>query len=171
METQIKCPSCSGTNIVKNGRTHHGKQNYKCKYCRRQFVFGDREKLSQSQQEMLRRALLERVSLRGICRIFGISFSVLMRYVIRFWNELPEELPVELPDDTPADIIVFALEADELWSFVGSKDKEQWIWLAIERKTRQVVGYWVGDHSQESALGLYLSIPKQVRLRAYFLHR
>jgi hypothetical protein len=82
-----------------------------------QFVFGDREKLSPTQQEMLRRALLERVSLRGIGRIFDISFSVLMRYVIRFWNELP--------DDTPADIIVFALEADELWSFVGSKDQEQ----------------------------------------------
>ncbi len=91
-----------------------------------------------------------------------------MRYVIRFWNELPEELPVELPDDTPADIIVFALEADELWSFVGSKDQEQWIWLAIERKTRQVVGYWVGDHSQESAWGLYWSIPKHVRQQACF---
>ncbi|WP_445302409.1 MULTISPECIES: transposase-like zinc-binding domain-containing protein [unclassified Microcoleus] len=26
----INCPPCGSSNIVKNGRTHSGKQNFKC---------------------------------------------------------------------------------------------------------------------------------------------
>ena len=33
----MKCPKCKSTQISKNGH-HHGKQNYICKQCRRQFV-------------------------------------------------------------------------------------------------------------------------------------
>nr|WP_250126854.1 IS1 family transposase [Chroococcidiopsis sp. CCMEE 29] len=32
------CPSCHAETVVKNGRTRHGKQNYKCRDCGRQFV-------------------------------------------------------------------------------------------------------------------------------------
>lgn len=32
------CPNCQSSNVVKNGRTRHDKQNYKCRDCGRQFV-------------------------------------------------------------------------------------------------------------------------------------
>ncbi len=32
------CPNCQFSDVVKNGRTGHGKQNYKCRDCGRQFV-------------------------------------------------------------------------------------------------------------------------------------
>ncbi|PSB12554.1 hypothetical protein C7B62_01675 [Pleurocapsa sp. CCALA 161] len=32
------CPSCNSEQIVKNGKIHNGKQNYKCRDCGRQFV-------------------------------------------------------------------------------------------------------------------------------------
>jgi insertion element IS1 protein InsB len=51
------------------------------------------------------------------------------------------------------------LELDELWSFVGSKAQERWLWLALCRRTWQVVAYWVGDRSQYSALQLWHLIP------------
>ncbi|WP_089130517.1 IS1/IS1595 family N-terminal zinc-binding domain-containing protein [Tolypothrix sp. NIES-4075] len=31
-------PKCNSNNIVKNGRTHYGKQRFKCQNCGRQFV-------------------------------------------------------------------------------------------------------------------------------------
>ena len=51
------------------------------------------------------------------------------------------------------------LELDELWSFVGNKQQERWVWLALCRRTRQVVAHWVGDRSENSALQLWRHLP------------
>jgi insertion element IS1 protein InsB len=51
------------------------------------------------------------------------------------------------------------LELHELWSFVGSKLEERWVWLALCRRTHQVVAYYVGDRSEASAVRLWQRIP------------
>jgi transposase-like protein len=33
----LDCPSCGSEKIVKNGKIDNGKQNHKCRDCRRQF--------------------------------------------------------------------------------------------------------------------------------------
>ena len=48
---------------------------------------------------------------------------------------------------------------DELWSFVGHKGNKQWVWLAINRETREVVGFALGDRSQDTARQLWESMP------------
>ena len=58
------------------------------------------------------------------------------------------------------------LELDELWSFVGSKWNPRWVWIALCRQTRQVVAYFVGDRSAESARALRERIPSDYRRRA-----
>ena len=58
------------------------------------------------------------------------------------------------------------LELDELWSFVGSKANARWVWIALCRQTRQVVAYFVGDRSAESAHALRERIPADYRCRA-----
>ena len=35
-------------------------------------------------------------------------------------------------------------ELDELWSFVGKKGNQRWLWVAIDRKTRFVLAYTFG---------------------------
>ena len=40
---------------------------------------------------------------------------------------------------------------DELWSFVGNKRRNQWVWLVIDRDTREVVGLVLGDRSEQTA--------------------
>jgi len=42
-------------------------------------------------------------------------------------------------------------QLDEMWSFVGNKQKKQWLWLALDELTREIVGVYVGDSSAESA--------------------
>ncbi len=36
------------------------------------------------------------------------------------------------------------LELDEMWSFVQNKKNQVWIWLALCRRTRQIVAWWYG---------------------------
>ena len=50
----------------------------------------------------------------------------------------------------PKDAASTVLELDELWSFVLKKANRSWIWIALCRKTRQVVAYAIGDRSKET---------------------
>ncbi len=51
-------------------------------------------------------------------------------------------------------IKVAAVEADEMWSFVGSKKNQRWLWHAIDHMTGQVLAYVLGKHTDEILLKL-----------------
>ncbi len=58
------------------------------------------------------------------------------------------------------------IEMDEVWSFVGSKEYKLWIWLAINRDTRQIVGVAFGNRGDKTCLKLWQSLPADYRKRA-----
>ena len=60
---------------------------------------------------------------------------------------------------------------DELWSFVDNKGNKQWVWLAMEAKTREVIGCHIEDRSLESDLALWDSLPSVYRLPCQDLYR
>ncbi len=51
------------------------------------------------------------------------------------------------------------VEYDELWSFVISKAYRIWIWIALCRRTKQVVAYYLGDRTKESFKIFYNKVP------------
>lgn len=55
------------------------------------------------------------------------------------------------------------MELDELWSFVLKKANKRWIWIALCRRTRQVVAYYIGSRNEESCWRLWQRIPRQYR--------
>ena len=55
------------------------------------------------------------------------------------------------------------IQLDELWSFVGSKENTQWLWLAIDADSRELVGVFVGNRSRQGAKGLWQSLPAVYR--------
>ena len=57
------------------------------------------------------------------------------------------------------------LELDELWSFVEKKTQECWLWIALCRRTRQIVAYTIGDRSAQSAGDLRANLPPDYRRR------
>ncbi len=63
----------------------------------------------------------------------------------------------------PEDPTSTILELDELWSFVLKKAHESWIWMALCRKSRQVVAYAVGDRSKRTCQRLWEAIPSAYR--------
>ena|GEM_PF-3415509 len=63
------------------------------------------------------------------------------------------------PNDPNATI----LELDELWSFVFKKLNKVWIWIALCRKTRQIVARAVGDRSEKTCRELWNNVPEEYR--------
>lgn len=163
---KLCCPRCQLSHIKRNGHTYYGKQNYQCKLCDRQFVIRD-ETVSQEKRQLIKRRLLERISLRGICRVLKVSLAWLINFVERQYLETPEDLRFVEP--SAAEIELFCLEADELWSFVGRRENKRWIWLILERRTRQIVALHIGDRSQDSARALWAKVPFALKAQALVL--
>jgi insertion element IS1 protein InsB len=59
-------------------------------------------------------------------------------------------------------------EADERWSFVQKKANKQWIWIAMDATTRQIIAFPVGDRSGESGKALWANMPMVYREQATF---
>jgi insertion element IS1 protein InsB len=58
------------------------------------------------------------------------------------------------------------LECDELWSFVGSKAEQAWLWLALDLDTCLIVGGAIGPRDKETAEELWYSLPPEYRQQA-----
>jgi IS1 family transposase len=55
------------------------------------------------------------------------------------------------------------MQLDEMWSFVGSKKNKQWVWLALDADSREIVGVFVGDRSRQAAKQLWQALPAVYR--------
>lgn len=65
---------------------------------------------------MIKKALKERLSLRGICRIFGVSLSWLQSFAHYLWEQTPERLGLSSAlISRIKKLQVFGIQADELW--------------------------------------------------------
>jgi insertion element IS1 protein InsB len=104
--------------------------------------------------------LLERISLHGICRAARVKLKWLLGFIVNCFEALPDHLNVQ-PISCNQDVIIQRLEveADEMASFVQKKANKQWMWLAMDAKTRQVIAFHVGDRSRKSAKKLWGKIP------------
>jgi insertion element IS1 protein InsB len=51
---------------------------------------------------------------------------------------------------------------------VQKKAHQQWIWMAMDAKTRQIIAFHVGDRSRDSAKALWANIPMVYREQATF---
>lgn len=55
------------------------------------------------------------------------------------------------------------LELDELWSFVYAKRFKRWVWIALCRRIRQIVSYYIDDWGIESCRAFWNLIPEEYR--------
>ncbi len=164
------CPQCGSGWYKRNGHIHTGKQNHRCKLCGRAFVLNpENHVITEEQRTLIERLLLERISLRGICRAVGVGLRWLLQFMVEQFSAAPDHLNVKPPASTPA-VILHRLDAemDELWSFVGAKANRQWVWIAMDATTRQILAFHVGDRSGQSAKALWEQIPVVYQEQATF---
>ena len=157
------CPSCGSNAFKKNGINQHGDQNHKCLACDRQFVLDPHNKIiSDETKNLVRRLLLEKLSLNGICRAAEVSQAWLLNFIKQEYAQVPRDMNVRVPPDS-AGLILERIEADELWSFVGKKKNQVWIWLALDATTRQVVAMHAGGRSEQDAKAFWAEVPEPYR--------
>ena len=154
----MKCPECGSSHHVKNGTIHNGKQKYSCKECNRQFVENPQNKrIPQETWDLVDKLLLEKIPIAGISRVTGISEPWLQKYI----NQKYEDIPKEINSQKKRGKIT--IECDEMWSFVEKKTNKQWIWLAIDLDSREIVGVHVGSRDHRGAEALWNSLPPVYR--------
>jgi len=127
----------------------------KCKHCGRQFVLNpQKHPISDETKALIDRLLLERISLAGIARAAKVSERWLQDYVNEKYKNVSRKVIISRKSKGR-----LTIECDELWSFVGNKGNKQWVWLAIDRDTREIMGVFIGDRSRQSAQKLWDSLP------------
>jgi transposase-like protein len=95
-DAQPNCPSCQSTHIVKNGRIHNGKQNFKCRECGRQFVQDPQNKIiDQATKALIDKLLLEKIPFAGIARVAEVSEPWLQNYVNQKYQNVPRHVKVQ----------------------------------------------------------------------------
>jgi insertion element IS1 protein InsB len=125
--------------------------------------------IADEQRLLIEHLLRERISLRGICRAAGVSLTWLLDFMVECFAACPDHLHLQRPG-RPTDVVIRQLEAeaDEMWSFVKKKANKQWIWIAMDAKTRQIIAFHVGGRSRDSAKELWAKIPLVYREQAMF---
>src|ERR671915_1352203 len=106
MSTREVCPQCGSRQYKRNGRIHTGKQNHKCKVGGRAFVLiPETPIITEEQKALIERLLLERISLRGICRAVGVGLQWLLQFMATRFQAAPEGLYVKPAAGAPAVIL------------------------------------------------------------------
>lgn len=113
------------------------------------------ERYTPEQKATILKASEERISLRGLQRVFGVHRQTVSRWRQEQVRQMPllvETLLPALADDV--------LEVDEVWTYVGNKKRgERWLWTALCRRTRQIVAFFIGGHDTLACQQLWQRIP------------
>ena len=152
--TRYSCRSCGSTDIIRNGHNKCGNPQYLCKECGTCRVLTPKQRYSPEQKRLILQAYRERMSLRGLQRVFGVWRSTVLRWLRQLLEQLPSLIQTLLP--AQADDV---LEMDECMSFVTEKFFKRWLWTAMCRRTRQIVAYAIGDRSETTARHLWDALP------------
>lgn len=117
----------------------------------------------------IERLLVERVSLRGMCRALGARLKWLVGFLVTCFETLPDHLNVQpIMCDHKVMIQRIEVEADAMARFVQKKSNKKWVWLAMDAKSRKVIAFPVSDRCRTSFKTLWVAIPLAYRHKATF---
>ena len=114
-------------------------------------------RLSTERRAQVIAALTEGLSIRATCRLTGVARETVNSLLLDVGAAVSRYMDVAFRNLAPARI-----EADEIWAFVGSKDRNVpegceddpnygsiWTWIALDADTKLVPCWVVGDRSIE----------------------
>ena len=100
--------------------------------------------------------LVEGNSLRATTRITGISRTTILKLLVEVG-----QVCQEFHNNTVKSIKAERVQCDEIWSFVGCKEKAKingasgdgdvWTWVALDADSKLVVSWLVGDRDADAA--------------------
>jgi insertion element IS1 protein InsB len=159
----VRCPHCQSDQIVKRGKTARGTQRYLCQnilcakgsflldYCNRGCV--------PEVKHLIIDMSLNASGVRDTARSLQISTNTVL-HELRKKAAVLESVNTGLvrtlhSTETTVNIErAGEAEMDEMWSFVGKKGHQRWLWHAIDHHTGAVLAYVFGRRKDEVFLRL-----------------
>lgn len=115
--------------------------------------------LTSQERSAIVACLVEGTSLRATCRITGAAKKTVSRLAAELGAACQAHCDAAMVNLPCADI-----QCDEIWAFVGAKQKnvktqaqrdkqwgDVWTWIAIDRQTKLIPAWYIGDRSAQSA--------------------
>jgi IS1 family transposase len=128
--------------------------------------------LPRSKQVAVVNALVEGCSIRATERMTDVNRETIGTLLLRVGNGC-----ANLLDETMVDLPCNRLELDELWSFVGKKQRhvkdwedssrvgDMWTWVALDAETKLVPSFLVAKRDAESANAFVHDLAPRLRFR------
>lgn len=135
----MNCKKCNSKRIVKCGLQKNGRQKFKCISCRKyqQLEYSyNSHSVSDSQIIQLTK---EGCGIRSISRILGITPNTVIRRILKISKGLNRKQPL---------ISGGVYQVDELFTFIGNKNKRVCIAYSFEPKTNKVIDIVVGSRNK-----------------------
>lgn len=154
----MTCHNCR-IEAKRHGRDRKGNQRYQCRQCSKTFL-EPREKpldgmyLPIEKAEMILRLLLEGNSVSSVSRITGVHIATILKLLVKAGEKCEKIMA-----DKIRNVEVRDVELDELWSFIGCKQKrvrpdddpnrgDYYTFVAIERHSKLVLNIAMGKRDQ-----------------------
>jgi len=153
--------ACAHATCHKHGRDRKGNTRLKCATCGKTFSVVARKPLgdlrtSMKDATMALSMMLEGMSVRSVQRLTGLCRQTLADLVV-----LVGENCQRLLAETVKAVPVKDVQLDEIWSFVGAKQKnvingnhhgDSWTFIGIERDTKLILAHEVGSRDSETCV-------------------
>lgn len=153
--------TCQHSRTKKHGKDHKGNRRYKCLDCGKTFIDRTGRILGDSRMPIERslmclRMLLEGNSIRAASRLTGTDKNTIIGLVAIAGESCRRFLL-----NTLVDIEVVDIQCDEVWGFVGMKEKtrercgfsqfygDAYCFTAIERNTKLLIAWHLGKRTPE----------------------
>ena len=156
----MTCHSCR-IECKRHGRDRKGNQRYQCRQCSKTFLTPQDKPLDGmylpiEKAEMVLKLLLEGNSVSTVERITSIHHGTILKLLV-----LAGEKCERIMAEKIRNIEVRDVEADEVWSFIGKKEKrvrpeddqnlgDCYTFVAIERHTKLVLNITMGKRNQQT---------------------
>ena len=140
-------PRCPHGNVIKHGISRAGKQRYRCQRCRRRFIIHyTRRGHDPGVRQLVVPLSLNGCGIRDISWVLRLSTDTVLKLLRRHAARVRRP---RLPEH------IAELEIDEMWSFVGHKEQQAWLWYAFEPHSKQIVAWLIGERTDQSCRRLF----------------
>src|SRR4051794_20208745 len=166
--------SCQHESKVRCGKDRKGNQRYKCNECGKYLLADDAKPLGTMRISMRQAALalgmlLEGLSIRAVQRLTGLHRDTIDDLILVIGENCQRLLEAKVRN-----VEVNDLQLDEIWDFVGMKEKvrvargrspeygDTWTFFGIERETKLILAHQVGQRDSDTCWAFLMKLKNAV---------
>jgi transposase-like protein/IS1 family transposase len=168
----MKCTTCN-IECRRFGKHRNGLQRFRCAQCGKTYT-EEHERLfgamtvPEDKALLAIQLLIEGTSIRATERITGLHRDTIMRVLV-----LAGERCVALMDTQMRNLSCEHVQADEIWTFVGKKQKrvrkgeseelgDAWVFVAIDAETKLIPSFAVGKRDTRTTYNFLLDLQSRL---------